>query len=89
MTVKNVKKEARTFDASSQKGFGADGAQFSADSEASFYANEGHQAFLNEINPGNQVSGTVVFDIPQAAKLTKVELHDSAFSGGVEVAVAP
>jgi len=30
----------------------------------------------------------VVFDIPKDSKLTKLELHDSPFFGGVDVAVA-
>ena len=35
--------------------------------------------------PRQQVKGKVYFDIPKGAKLTKLELHDSMFSGGVKV----
>lgn len=42
---------------------------------------------LNDINPGNQVTGVVVFDIPKNVKLTRLELHDSPFSGGVPVSL--
>jgi hypothetical protein len=31
------------------------------------------------------LTGIVVFDVPKNAKPTKLELHDSAFSGGVDV----
>jgi len=31
------------------------------------------------------VDGVVVFDIPKSATPTKIELHDSPFSGGVTV----
>jgi hypothetical protein len=31
------------------------------------------------------VTGTLVFDVPKGTKPSKLELHDSPFSGGVEV----
>ncbi len=45
-------------------------------------------AVLSNVNPGNTGTINVVFDIPKTAKLVRLELHDSAFSGGVEVRVA-
>ena len=45
------------------------------------------RAFLEDINPGNSVKGIVVFDIPKDGQIVKLELHDSAFSGGVVVNV--
>lgn len=87
LKVSNIGKEAQIFDGGNQKAYGADGAQFSADSTAGIYANTNDDAFLNQINPGNTVTGTVIFDIPKTAKLAKLELHDSMFSGGVLVAV--
>lgn len=87
LNVKNIGKEAQLFDGSSQKAYAADGTEYSADSEAALYANKKAETFLNEINPGNQVTGVVVFDIPKKVKLTKLELHDSPFSGGVTVAL--
>ncbi|MEV0154254.1 DUF4352 domain-containing protein [Micromonospora sp. NPDC050686] len=88
MTVKNIGKEAQMFDGSSQKAYAADGTEYSADGGAALYANENAETFLNDINPGNQVSGVVVFDIPKNVKLAKLELHDSPFSGGVTVALS-
>lgn len=85
--VKNIGKEAQHFSDSNQKAYGADGAEFSADSGAGIYANEKAEALFNQINPGNEVTGVIVFDIPKDAKLAKLELHDSAFSGGVTVEV--
>ncbi|MFC0003509.1 DUF4352 domain-containing protein [Micromonospora siamensis] len=87
MTVKNIGKEAQMFDGSSQKAYAADGTEYSADGGAAIYANQNAETFLNDINPGNQVSGVVVFDIPKSVKLTKLELHDSPFSGGVTVSL--
>ncbi|MEU8425094.1 DUF4352 domain-containing protein [Micromonospora sp. NPDC048835] len=85
LNVKNIGKEAQMFDGSSQKAYAADGTEYSADTGAAIYANKNAETFLNDINPGNQVTGVVVFDIPKNVKLTKLELHDSMFSGGVDV----
>ncbi|MEU8386688.1 DUF4352 domain-containing protein [Micromonospora sp. NPDC048843] len=87
LIVKNIGKEAQMLDGSSQKAYAADGTEYSADTGAAIYANKNAETFLNDINPGNQVNGVVVFDIPKNVKLTKLELHDSMFSGGVDVAL--
>ena len=86
--VKNIGKKSQMFDGSSQKAYAADGTEYSADGAAGIYANENAETFLNDINPGNQVTGVVVFDIPKDVKLTKLELHDSPFSGGVTVSLS-
>ena len=88
LTVKNIGDQAQMLDASSQLGYSADGSKYDANSMASIAANEGTQTFLNNINPGNQVTGTVAFDVPKDKTLTKVELHDSPASGGVTVQVS-
>ncbi|MFI7605871.1 DUF4352 domain-containing protein [Micromonospora sp. NPDC049366] len=88
VNVKNIGKEAQMFDGSSQKAYSADGTEYSADGGAAIYANKNAETFLNDINPGNQVNGVVVFDIPKNVKLTKLELHDSPFSGGVDVTLS-
>ncbi|WP_430502580.1 DUF4352 domain-containing protein [Micromonospora trifolii] len=88
LNVKNIGKEAQMFDGSSQKAYAADGTEYSADTGAAIYANKNAETFLNDVNPGNQVNGVVVFDIPKNVKLTKLELHDSMFSGGVTVALS-
>jgi len=86
LTVANIGTEAQYFSDGAQKAFDAQGREFSADSAAGVYL-EGNDTLLNQINPGNTVTGTVVFDVPADAALTRLELHDSLFSGGVEVAV--
>ncbi|WP_326564000.1 DUF4352 domain-containing protein [Micromonospora peucetia] len=88
VNVKNIGKEAQMLDSSSQKAYAADGTEYSSDTEAGLYANEDQSTFFEEINPGNQVTGVFVFDIPKSVKLTKLELHDSMFSGGVTVALS-
>lgn len=85
--VKNIGDEAQMFAGSNQKAFDAKGTEYSNDTGAEIYANSEAQTFLNEINPGNSVTGKLVFDVPKSTKLTRLELHDSIFSGGVEVAL--
>jgi hypothetical protein len=85
LSVKNIGTEAQIFDGSSQKAKGANGATYENDGEAEIYANSDNDTFLNKINPGNQATGTVIFDIPKDGKIVSLELHDSPFSGGVTV----
>lgn len=83
LTVENIGDEARTLDSSSQVAYDQDGRKFDADGQAGISLDS--KTFLEEINPGNRVDGKLVFDIPKNATLTTLELHDSAFSGGVKV----
>jgi hypothetical protein len=87
VTVKNIGDEAQLFDSSSQKALDAKGTTYDADGAAGIYLPDAGEAFLNNINPGNQVRGTIVFDVPAAVQVTTLELHDSPFSGGVKVSV--
>ncbi|MDF2143826.1 DUF4352 domain-containing protein [Knoellia sp. p5-6-4] len=84
LTVENIGDEPQSMFADNQHAFDTKGRRFSANSMASM-ADESSQVLWEEINPGNAVKGTVYFDIPKGAKLTSLELHDSAFSGGVKV----
>ncbi len=86
LTVKNIADEPQTLFDSNQYAFNASGQKYKADGSAGMYIQD-NEVLWTEINPGNQVKGTVVFDIPKGQTLTKLELHDSAFSGGVEVSV--
>ncbi|HEX5456108.1 MAG TPA: DUF4352 domain-containing protein [Candidatus Saccharimonadales bacterium] len=88
LTVKNIGDEAQTLDGSSQYAFNASGQKYSADDEAAIDAdidNNSGSTWYNDINPGNTVKGDLFFDVPAGVKPVKVELHDSAFSNGVEV----
>jgi hypothetical protein len=83
--VSNIGNEARTFDSSSQYLFDTGGRRFETD-EATLYIEDFGKAFLENINPGNRVNGTLVYDVPRSGfKAARMELHDSPFSGGVEV----
>ncbi len=84
VAVKNIGESAQALDASAQKAFNPSGQEYSADAKASMFLKDSN-TFYNQINPGNTVKGTVVFDIPKDAKLASLELHDSVLSGGVKV----
>ena len=87
MTVVNIGDEPQMMFADNQYAFDSKNRKLGADSEASIY-DEKSQVLWEEINPGNSVSGVVYFDLPKAEKITKLELHDSMFSGGVDVSVS-
>jgi hypothetical protein len=84
--VRNIGDEQRTFEQSSQYLFDTAGRRYET-GDAGLYL-EDSKSFLEEINPGNGVNGTLVYDVPKNFKAAKIELHDSAFSGGVEVALS-
>lgn len=81
--VRNIGDEQRTFEQSSQYLFDAAGRRYET-GDAGLYL-EDSKSFLEDINPGNGVNGTLVYDVPKNFKPAKIELHDAAFSGGVEV----
>ncbi|MFV2018626.1 DUF4352 domain-containing protein [Micromonospora sp. LOL_023] len=85
MRIKNIGDEARTFHDGSQSAFDKDGRQFDADTGAGLAVNQDAESFLTAINPGNQVTAVVAFDVPKGVDLVSLELHDSLFSGGVTV----
>ena len=87
LTVKNIADNPQLFLGSAQKAFDATGTKYTDDKVAGFYANGDSKAFLKKIGPGDKVVGKVVFDVPKATTLTTIELHDSFFSGGVQVAL--
>jgi hypothetical protein len=88
LSVKNIADNPQLFLGKAQKAFDVAGTKFTDDELAGLYANHDTQTFLQKIDPGRQVVGKVVFDVPKSTKLATVELHDSFFSGGVQVALS-
>lgn len=86
LTVTNIGDEPQSFFGENATLFNAEGQQFSADTEASIYL-ENSASIYEEINPGNTLSSMVVFDVPAGTVPASIELHDSAFSGGVTVSL--
>lgn len=87
ITVTNIGDKPQMLFDSNQKITDDQGRQFSPNSTAAIYLDENNKVWITEINPGNTVSGTLVFDMPEGSTPVSIELHDSAFSGGVKVAL--
>jgi Domain of unknown function (DUF4352) len=85
LKVENIGDEPQMFDDSNIEGIDSKDREVSSDSEAGIYANENNEGFLTDINPGNSVTATVVFDLAKGEKLVTLIVHDSAFSDGAEV----
>lgn len=86
MTVKNIGSQQQGFFATNQKLLDAQSKQYTADDVATLYNSpSSQQNSWAQINPGNSVDATIVFDIPKDVTPTTAELHDSAFSGGAKV----
>jgi hypothetical protein len=87
LSIRNIADRPQLFLGKAQKVVDAGGKEFRDDEAAGLFANRTTQTFLRKIDPGRQVRGKVVFDVPKSTKLTEIELHDSYFSGGVRVAL--
>lgn len=85
VTVHNAGKDPATFADGLQRAYGPDGDRYAADSAAGILANSEQQLFQNQINPGNRVTGVVVYDIPRDSHIAELELHSSEDTAGLRV----
>ena len=81
----NVKDDARTLYEPFQKLVDSTGHKHSADLTMRVVFRD--QTIWDKIQPGQQVRGTMVFDIPRNVSATALELHDGIASGGVTVRI--
>ncbi|MBY6687208.1 DUF4352 domain-containing protein [Rhodococcus sp. BP-149] len=86
VNVANIGNEQQLFDTTSQKLLDGQGREYSTDTLATV-TNDPNLGF-SQINPGNSLVATLVYDVPAGTAPSEIELHDSLFSGGVTVAVA-
>lgn len=84
LTVTNIGDEPQMMSDSNQRVKDEQGRTFEASTTAGIYL-EDNDMWLKDINPGNTLSGTLVFDMPEGSTPVEIELHDSMFSGGVTV----
>ena len=87
LSVRNISDGSRYFLGQAQKAYDATGTAYGDDTIAGVYANRDTQTFLEKLDPGERVTGKLVFDVPRKVKLTTLELHDSPLSGGVQVSL--
>ena len=72
-----------------QKLIDTEGREHEPDVSAALLGLDGSGAnpIFEDINPGNKVTGQIVFDIPKDAVPEAIVLHDSMFSGGAKVSL--
>jgi Domain of unknown function (DUF4352) len=87
LSVENVSSSGQLLLDGIQRGFDAEGTSYTPDSGAGVIANTGLSILISTIDPGQKVTGTIVFDVPNGVEITKLELHDSAFSQGATVTI--
>lgn len=87
VTIKNTGDAAQSLFSAYQKILNAESQQYAADDTATMYAAPNGSSWYSNINPGNSVEGTIVFDIPKDQTPAIAELHDSMFSSGVKVSL--
>ncbi|HNP55596.1 MAG TPA: DUF4352 domain-containing protein [Gordonia sp. (in: high G+C Gram-positive bacteria)] len=89
VTVKNIGNKSQGFSPSDQKLIDTEGREHEPDVSAALLGLDGSGAnpIFEDINPGNKVTGQIVFDIPKDAVPEAIVLHDSMFSGGAKVSL--
>lgn len=85
LTVQNIGDRPQGFSPSNQKLFDTEGRSFETDTSAQIALDNNDIAVWDNINPGNTVDVSLVYDMPAQAVPASIELHDSMFSGGVTV----
>lgn len=83
--VTNIGDEPQGLYSSSQYLYNSEGQKYSSDSSATSTVQTGNDLWWSDINPGNTVEGTIVYDVPKGMTPASVELHDSFFSDGILV----
>jgi hypothetical protein len=79
-------REPQSFFVQNQKLIDTSGREYAADSMAAYSFNDDGVMVL-DLGPGFSLTVKVPFDVPAGSKPAKVEVHDSAFSGGARVNV--
>lgn len=87
LSVTNTGSEAQMFNDSEHKLVDTEGREHSADGEAAIYV-PGNDSFLEDVNPGNTLKGTIVFDVPADAKPQELKLMGPGFWDPAEVVVS-
>ena len=85
MRVRNIGREPQNMNAGFQYLYAAGGDRNQADVGATVRA--GSRLPFANLNPGNAVSGTLVYDVPTSFRPRAVELHDSPLSHGVRLSL--
>lgn len=83
LSVKNIGDKPQTYFASNQKLIDSSGRQYGAHFQAELMMGPNNASA--DINPGLSLQVRVAFDVPPGTNASKLQLHDSAYSGGATV----
>jgi hypothetical protein len=83
--VTNIGNEPQSYFGSNQKLIDTAGREYAPNSSVDLWLN----GYIGDINPGNSVQVVVAFDVPPGTPSKALELHDSMFSGGAQLATGP
>lgn len=88
VSVENTGNAAEYFDSSSQLVYDAEGREFEADVSAMIYLDEGDGVWIgDDINPGNKIEATLLFDMPVGVAPVTIRLIEGYFGTGVDVSL--
>jgi serine/threonine protein kinase len=87
LTVHNIGNHAAGVRPEAQKATDTAGDQHRADATAPLFLTSA-EAVTKVLNPGQRTAGVLVFDVPAGATLTRLDVHDSWFSGGARLSLA-
>ncbi|ANF30693.1 hypothetical protein A0130_02500 [Leifsonia xyli] len=85
LTIKNVGTSAATFISNYVKLVDGTGKTYDADPTATLYASPNQSAWVAAINPGNAITGPILFDVPAGTTAASIQVSDNAFSKGETV----
>ena len=83
MQVRNIARVPQNFDANAQHLYAVGGTRNQVDGGATLRA--GSKLLYVRVNPGNSVSGTLVYDVPTSFRPAALEVHDSPASRGARL----
>lgn len=87
LTIKNVGNSSATFVSNYVKIVDATGKTYDADPTATLYANPNQSAWVAAINPGNSITGPILFDVPVGTKAVSIRVSDNMFSKGETISL--
>lgn len=87
ISLKNVSDKPKgIFTTSHQKVFDSQNREFEHDSTATLYAAD-NVSWYDRLNPGIEVSGDLLFDVPVDADLTRLEIKEQTFSKSIKLSL--
>lgn len=86
ISARNIGDRPQTLFEIEQTAIGGNGTEYGSHSIASLIANEpDNTTWLSEINPGREVTGAIVYELPEGVVLARLVLNDPIVPGGVNI----